>query len=750
MSLSWLRSLPRRRPERRPRSRHSLSRTRLPRLEWLEDRYVLDVEFAYAFRAGGAFHDTAAAVVTDEAGNAYITGHLKFVAVDMDPGTGVALLPSATPLPNSSTAYLAKYNANGELLWARKVAEGSSDLGTQGYDVAIDAAGNLYVVGIYSRSDFDPGPGTFDMCCGSGFVAKYDNAGNFVWARDITTTAATYTAPSNVAVDAVGNVLISGSFYQNVSFRTNGVTVSTLTGVGSTDIFLAKLDTNGTWQWANRLGSTLNDLAQDIVADANGNLFVTGYFEQTIDMDPGPGITNLTSSNRNIFVAKYDAAGALQWARQSTGGSANNQGQGIALDPAGNVLVTGSFALTADFDPSAATANLVSSSGSSPDIFAWKLSPAGNYVWARAFGSPTATDRGVGVATDVRGSVYLTGTFGTTADFNPGAGVFNLTSAGSDDVYAVQLDASGNFGWAKRLGGSSGDIPGGLAVTPGHSTRRVFVAGLFQSSSADFDPSAASYLLACAGQEDLFVVQLYNPGPVASAGGPYVVPEGSSTELTAAGSTDPSHDIVSYTWDLDDDGQYDDATGITATFQQPQGSYPVRVRIEDTDGAVSTASSTVTVTNLPPVIASAGDVTVSEGQTATASGTWSDPGLDDVALSASVGSVTRHADGTWTWSYATTDGPEDTQEVTITATDSDGATSSTTFQLTVDNVAATISSDGDVTVLEGQTATASGTWSDPGLDDVTLSASVGSVTRHADGTWTWSYATTDGPEDTRK
>ncbi|MFO0868697.1 MAG: hypothetical protein U0935_07070 [Pirellulales bacterium] len=70
--------------------------------------------------------------------------------------------------------------------------------------------------------------------------------------------------------------------------------------------------------------------------------------------------------------------------------------------------------------------------------------------------------------------------------------------------------------------------------------------------------------------------------------------------------------------------------------------------------------------------------------------------------------------------------------------------------LTVDNVAATITSDGDVTVLEGQTATASGTWSDPGLDNVTLSASVGSVTRHADGTWTWSYATTDGPEDTRK
>ncbi|MFO0868700.1 MAG: PKD domain-containing protein [Pirellulales bacterium] len=139
-----------------------------------------------------------------------------------------------------------------------------------------------------------------------------------------------------------------------------------------------------------------------------------------------------------------------------------------------------------------------------------------------------------------------------------------------------------------------------------------------------------------------------------------------------------------------------------------------------------------------------------EGQTATASGTWSDPGLDDVTLSASVGSVTRHADGTWTWSYATTDGPEDTQEVTITAKDSDGAKSSTTFQLTVDNVAATISSDGDVTVSEGQTATASGTWSDPGLDEVTLSASVGSVTRHADGTWTWSYATTDGPEDTQE
>jgi Ca2+-binding RTX toxin-like protein len=149
----------------------------------------------------------------------------------------------------------------------------------------------------------------------------------------------------------------------------------------------------------------------------------------------------------------------------------------------------------------------------------------------------------------------------------------------------------------------------------------------------------------------------------------------------------------------------------------------------------------LTVNNVAPSVANAGNVAVSEGASAANTGTWSDPGLDIVTLSASVGSVTKNAIGTWSWSFNTSDGPDETQDVTITATDSDGASSTTTFHLTVNNVAPSVANNGNVTVNAGTTATNTGTWSDPGLDVVTLTASVGTVTKNANGNWSWSLGT---------
>src|SRR5262249_14235053 len=130
------------------------------------------------------------------------------------------------------------------------------------------------------------------------------------------------------------------------------------------------------------------------------------------------------------------------------------------------------------------------------------------------------------------------------------------------------------------------------------------------------------------------------------------------------------------------------------------GTYLVKFTVADNHGDVGTSFATVTALNVgPSVSAAAGQVTVNEGQTATKTGTWSDAGSNDlVALSASVGTVTRNSNGTWTWSYAASDGPSQAQTVTITATDKDGAISSTTFTLLVNNVAptATLSNSGPV------------------------------------------------------
>ena len=166
----------------------------------------------------------------------------------------------------------------------------------------------------------------------------------------------------------------------------------------------------------------------------------------------------------------------------------------------------------------------------------------------------------------------------------------------------------------------------------------------------------------------------------------------------------------------------------------------------DSDGAVTTTTFNLVVNNVAPSVArNNASVTVNEGATAANTGTWSDPGLDVVTLTASTGSVTKNNDGTWSWSFNTNDGPDQTQTVTITATDSDGAVSTTTFNLVVNNVAPNVArNNATVTVNEGTTASNSGTFSDPGLDTVTVTASIGTITQ-ASGTWSWSFGTNDGP-----
>ncbi|MGD9636174.1 MAG: cadherin-like domain-containing protein, partial [Pirellulales bacterium] len=169
-------------------------------------------------------------------------------------------------------------------------------------------------------------------------------------------------------------------------------------------------------------------------------------------------------------------------------------------------------------------------------------------------------------------------------------------------------------------------------------------------------------------------------------------------------------------------------------------------------GTIELATFAITITqfNLPPTIAAnEATVSVTEGAVASTSGTWSDPDGDAVLLTASVGAVVNNGDGTWSWSYTPSDGPEDSQTVTITIDDG-LATAQTTFALDVLNAAPALAANaGEVNAFEGETATNTGTIADVTGDVVTLTASIGTIVDNGDGTWSWSYTTGDGPEDSQ-
>ena len=199
-----------------------------------------------------------------------------------------------------------------------------------------------------------------------------------------------------------------------------------------------------------------------------------------------------------------------------------------------------------------------------------------------------------------------------------------------------------------------------------------------------------------------------------------------------------------------DDGNGDWSWSYLTT-DGPLESQVVEITATDSDGAVSMVSFDLTVNNVAPTIAADNaTVSVTEGQTANNTGLFADVGSDVLTLVADRGTVVDNGNGTWNWSLATTDGPDETGDVTITVTDADGATTDVTFSLTVDNVAPTIAADlATVTVNESETATMTGTFADVGADTVALTASVGTITDNGDGTWAWSFDSTDGPDQTQ-
>ncbi|MFC1652647.1 PKD domain-containing protein [Planctomycetota bacterium] len=207
--------------------------------------------------------------------------------------------------------------------------------------------------------------------------------------------------------------------------------------------------------------------------------------------------------------------------------------------------------------------------------------------------------------------------------------------------------------------------------------------------------------------------------------------------------------------DWDGDGTPDQTIqSVDSTFQvshtyADDGLYNVTVTITDSTGLWGSEDELIVVENVAPTVdVDNTNVTANEGSTATNTGTYNDVVADTVSLAATVGTVTSNGDGTWSWSYDTKDGPDESQTVTITATDEDGGIKTTTFYLTVDNVAPSVSADAAVVIVnEGETDSNTGTFSDPGTDLVSLSASGGSVVDNGDGTWSWSFDTTDGPDE---
>jgi len=430
----------------------------------------------------------------DAQGSVYVTGRFTGTA-DFDPGPDTFDLISA----GNPDIFIAKLSSSGALVWAKQIGNSETD---DSYGITVDADGNAHITGhFYGTVDFDPGPGVFNLVTAAdsvhAFACKLDANGDLIWAKIAARGESCYGREINV--DGVGNVLVAGYFINTADFDPGSASFQLTSSLSSVDAFLSKLDANGDFVWARRMGGTDQDFLHRIAVDASGNLYAAG---DTDSATAEFGSFNLTGADENdAFLCKLDPDGTFLWAKR-IGGTGSETAQSIALGPQGEVYATGTFEGTVDFDPGAGTASL--SSAGIRDVFVLRLDNEGAYVWARHMGG-TDDDFGLAIAVDALGNAYTTGNFSGNADFDPGAPFFNL-SALSSDAFVSKLYSNGNFAWAGRMGGNGGDSGNGIGLD---AAGKVYVAGRFRGT-ADFDTSEGVVNLTGSGISDNGFVTAFN------------------------------------------------------------------------------------------------------------------------------------------------------------------------------------------------------------------------------------------------
>lgn len=454
-------------------------------------------EWARSFGSVNNF-ESGHSITVDASGNVYTTGEFEGT-VDFNPGPGTMNLTSE----GSKDIFVHKMDASGNLLWAKSFGDNASD---ESNAIVTYASGNVYFTGFYAGTvDFDPGSGTTNLTSAGSqdiYVTKLDSSGNLVWARSFGGTGYDQGGYS-ITVDSLGNVYTTGLFVGTADFDP-GPSISNLTSSSGIDVFVSKLDASGSFVWVKQLGGQNGAVGHSIVADDSNSVYITGVFSGTVDFDPGPSTTNLTSIwNKDVYVQKLDASDNFVWAKSFGGGNLNSPYiVRSALDGSGNLYTAGHFSETVDFDPSSSITNLTSVG--SRDVFVQKMDTSGGFIWARAFGGADDADVAYSISLDIFGNVYTTGRFYGTADFDPGASSANITSAGAYDVFVQKMDASGNFVWARAIGGMDIETGESIAVDDfGNS----YITGNFQGI-ADFDPSSSISNLTSLGGYDIFVFKL--------------------------------------------------------------------------------------------------------------------------------------------------------------------------------------------------------------------------------------------------
>ena len=434
-------------------------------LGWFCSLQVAAQAYEWAIGIGGAGLDEGYCAEAAANGDLIIAGVFTS-SIDVDPGPATHTLTSN----GGFDIFVSRYTALGSLQWAFNIGSTTADWV---FEMTLDADDNICIGGWINPAgtiDFDPGPGSSTSTGQTSYYAKYAPDGSLMQAFAFGGNGGATVL--GIAHDDAGAIYLTGGFTGFADFDP-GPAVVQLTSNGGGDAYLAKFDAAGVFAWAVAFGNSSNmaDTGNDVVIDAEGYPIITGKFSGTIDIDPGPGVVNLTDQGGgDFFLARFDPDGNLIWAH-GVGGPAADVGECLAATEDGTVVITGTFNGAVDMDPG--TAEVVLSAMNDADAFLARYNSAGSLLWAVGVPGIIPSNEGRSVAVvsadtialstrysfgkytgsgtviwensifhtyditpTIGAAVYVTGAYETATDFDPGDGIAYLPVFGGPDVFA--------------------------------------------------------------------------------------------------------------------------------------------------------------------------------------------------------------------------------------------------------------------------------------------------------------------------
>lgn len=460
------------------------------------------LQFEWAKKVGGPSPEYGIAITVDDSGNVYSLGHFINGGGDFDPGPGTH---SLTPAGNGDV-YITKLDPNGNFVWASMMG---LPYGDEGSSIVWDKAGAIYISGTHFVATITtPLDGDHQT-----FIHKLDaGTGSTLWSK-------AFTGDQNfchsLTLDPTSNLLLTGDYNGFVDFDPGPGQNIPNANAPDAGAYVVKLDSDGELIWVRQFPGGGHTVGLDIASDSLGNVYMAGFFTETLDCDPGPNLYPLSSvgalsrpnAKQDVLILKLNPDGDFIWADQ-LGGPNIDEGIGMDVDRDGNIYLTGFFRESMQVKTTSGLTALTAVGHY--DLFVAKLNTDGSFLWVKGIGSP-GLEIGYSVHATPSGGALFVGDYADNADFDPGPGTYllpaNTVGTSTSASFIAQLDASGNLDWVTPFEGDFDQSGNALALDP---SGNIYLTGNFRGT-VDFDPGTARFELISTGMTatlDGFVLKL--------------------------------------------------------------------------------------------------------------------------------------------------------------------------------------------------------------------------------------------------